>query len=97
MEFPSRYRPTDRSFSSTAPVSKKLPVSNVETCQETSTVIAPPTRRVLNHAWSNHPDYVVSASKDFGNNLFVHHLPTGDTTQITKTADADLPDLWVAP
>ena len=70
-------------------------ILDVDSRKTLAKVPAPEGRRVLNHQWSNHPDYIVSTSKDFGNNVFIHGLADGKIIQATKPADTNYPDLWI--
>jgi uncharacterized protein (TIRG00374 family) len=59
-------------------------------------VKAPAGTKFDNHAWSNHPDWLVSTSEGELHDILLHHVPTGAYRKITSTGDGDRADLHVA-
>ena len=50
-----------------------------------------------NQSWSNHSNWLASKSEGDGENIYLHHWPSGAAFQATFAGHADRPDYFVAP
>jgi len=56
---------------------------------------APAGRKFDNQLWSNHSQWLVSTSEGKRNDIFLHHLNSDTSYQLTTSGDCDRADLYV--
>ena len=59
-------------------------------------ISAPKGYRFDNQTWSNHAHWLVSKSEGDGGNIYIHHLPSDRSYQVTFSAHCDRPDFFVS-
>jgi len=73
-----------------------LNLYNLHTLKLEKQLSAPYGRRFDNQFWSNHKDWLVSKSEDDAENIYIHHIPTDSSYQITTSGNCDRPDFYVS-
>ncbi|WP_419176051.1 lysylphosphatidylglycerol synthase domain-containing protein [Desulfosediminicola sp.] len=67
----------------------------VEDLQERGRIPSPQGQRFDNHFWSNHRDWLVSTVEGKATNIYIHHVPTGNSRKVTDFGDCDRADLFI--
>ncbi len=73
----------------------RLQMYNWKTLQKVGHISSPPGLKFDNQFWSNHPQWLVSTSEGQTNDIFIHHLTSDSSFQLTSTGDCDRADLYV--
>jgi len=72
---------------------RELALLDVRTGDTLATLSAPPDTQLDNQYWSNHPDWITAVSHK--GDIFLQRVTDGTCWRITRTGDADRPDLFV--
>ncbi len=72
-----------------------LSLFNWEYLKEVAQIHAPSGMQFDNQLWSNNPEWLSSTSEGVVNNIFLHHLPSDTSDQITTSGDSNRADLFV--
>ncbi len=73
----------------------RLHMYNWKTLQKVGHISSPPGLKFDNQFWSNHPQWLVSTSEGQTHDIFIHHLSSDSSFQLTSTGDSDRADLYV--
>jgi WD40 repeat protein len=67
-----------------------------ENLKKVRTVHAPADRRFDNQLWSNNPQWLTSTTEGKRNDIFLHHITSDASYQLTTSGDCDRADLYVS-
>ncbi len=73
-----------------------LDLYSIDTLSKVGRVSAPEKKRFDNQFWSNHSHWLVSKSEDDEENIYIHHLPSDRSFQVTVSGHCDRPDFFVS-
>lgn len=74
---------------------KTLHIYNWESLRKKGSVSAPEGVKFDNQFWSNHPQWLVSTSEGGESNIYIHHLRSDTSYQVTSSGDCDRADMYV--
>jgi len=72
-----------------------LSLFNWKNLKEVAQIHAPSGMQFDNQLWSNNPEWLSSTSEGEINNIYLHHLPSDTSYQISTSGDCDRADLYV--
>jgi len=75
---------------------KFLKLYSFDTLQKVGRISAPEGRCFDNQFWSNHEDWLASKSEDDKENIYIHHIPSDKSFQVTFSGHCDRPDFFVS-
>ena len=75
----------------------KLYLFKLETLEKSGYVSSPYGMKFDNQYWSNDAQWIVSTSEGNHRDIYIHHVPSDSSFQLTETGDSDRADLFVSP
>lgn len=77
------------------PKHRKLHFYRWQDLKRTGEIHAPVGRRFDNQFWSNNPQWLTSTTEGKRNDIFLHHVASNTSYQLTTSGDCDRADLYV--